>query len=144
MLEPQRFEKTLNICTKTYKVRTTAQMKVLDFFLELQKTVLFVEQTKGEILAKRVQEAENRLTVMTGYRVRVTENCGSQLCRVLPNTWQGEDCTRLDCGHGGYKLENCKRRNVLYESFCTACKHKRPVGWKWMESRWILCWRNRT
>ena len=34
--------------------------------------VLFVDQTKGGILAKRLQEAENRLAVLTGYRIKVT------------------------------------------------------------------------
>ena len=101
-------------------------------------SVLFVDQTKGGILAKRLQEAEHRLAGMTGYRVRVTESCGSKLCRVLPNTnpWQGEDCTRLNCftcGQGGDKLENCKQRNVLYESFCTECNPedlKDGNGWR--------------
>ena len=37
-------------------------------------SVLFVDQTKGGILAKRLQEAEDRLAAITGYRIRVTEN----------------------------------------------------------------------
>ena len=42
-------------------------------------SVLFVDQTKGGILAKRLQEAKDLLAVLTGYRIRVTESCGTQL-----------------------------------------------------------------
>ena len=77
-------------------------------------------------MAKRLQIAEDRLAKVTGYRVRVTETSGSQLRRVLPNTnpWQGMDCKRQECytcNQGGEKLENCKKRNILYESSCVLC-----------------------
>ena len=49
-------------------------------------TVLFVDQTPGGELAKRLQKVEDRLSLITGYRVRVTETADSQLCRILPNT----------------------------------------------------------
>ena len=49
-------------------------------------TVLFVDQTVGGVLAKRLQMAEDRLAKVTGYRVRITETSGSQLRRVLQNT----------------------------------------------------------
>ena len=95
-------------------------------------SVLFVDQTKGGILAKRLQEAEDRLAILTGYRIRVTESCGTQLSRILPNTnpWNGEDCTRPECyscRQGDEKLQNCKQRNILYESYCTICN---PEGLK--------------
>ena len=88
--------------------------------------VLFVDQTAGGELARRLQEAETRLGQMTGYRVRIAETSGSQLCRILPNTnpWSGRDCGRggcYTCSQGGDSLEDCKRRNVLYESICTEC-----------------------
>ena len=90
-------------------------------------TVMFVDQTVGGELAKRLQAAEDRLALMTGYRVRVSETSGSQLCRILPNTnpWSGSHCGRANCytcGQGGEKLEDCKRRNVLYELSCTLCE----------------------
>ena len=74
-------------------------------------TVLFVDQTPGGELAKRLQKVEDRLSLITGYRVRVTETAGSQLCRILPNTnpWKGLDCMRNDCypcSHGGGKLQD--------------------------------------
>ena len=88
--------------------------------------VLFVEQTAGGELARRLQEAETRLGKMTGYRIRIAETSGSQLCRVLPNTnpWAGGDCGRVGrytCSQRGENLEDCKRRNVLYKSVCMEC-----------------------
>ena len=89
-------------------------------------TVLFVDQTPGGELAKRLQKVEDRLSLITGYRVRVTETSGTQLCRVLPNTnpWKGMDCLREDCytcSQGGEKQEDCKKRSILYESGCLDC-----------------------
>ena len=62
-------------------------------------TVMFVDQTVGGELAKRLQAAEDRMALMTGYRVRVSETSGSQLCRILPNTnpWSGSHCGRANC-----------------------------------------------
>ena len=95
-------------------------------------SVLFADQTKGGILAKRLQEAEDSLAVLTGYGIKVTESCGTKLCRVLPNTnpWSGVDCSRSDCyscRQGDEKIQNCKQRNILYESYCTICN---PEGLK--------------
>ena len=89
-------------------------------------TVLFVDQTPGGELAKKLQKIEDRLSLITGYRVRVTETAGSQLCRILPNTnpWKGLDCMRADCypcSQGGEKLQDCKKRNIVYESSCLEC-----------------------
>ena len=63
---------------------------------------------------------------MTGYRVRITETAGSQLCRILPytNPWKGPDCQRANCytcSQGDEKLVDCKQRNFLYESICQVC-----------------------
>ena len=90
-------------------------------------SVMFVEQTAGGELAKRLQEAEDRLAGMTGYRVRMTETSGSKLCHLLPNTnpWSGRHCERSQCytcNQGGERLEDCKRRNLLYESSCSKCQ----------------------
>ena len=88
--------------------------------------VMFVDQTMGGVLAKRLQEVEDRLAGVTGYRIRMVESAGTQLRRLLPNTnpWAGGDCGRercYTCNQGGEKREDCKRRNILYESSCTVC-----------------------
>ena len=49
-------------------------------------TVMFVDQTVGGMLAKRLQKAEDAIAEMVGYRVRMVETSGTQLCRLLPNT----------------------------------------------------------
>ena len=62
-------------------------------------TVMFIDQTVGGVLARRLQEAEDRIAEITGYRIRMVESSGTQLRRILPNTnpWSGQDCSRLTC-----------------------------------------------
>ena len=110
--------------------------------------VMFVEQTVGGILAKRLQEVEDRLADMTGYRVRITEMSGSQLCRILPNTnpWGNQDCQRGDCftcSQSGENLEDCKGRNLLYETMCELCNKdvlegQQKPGSKWKEFKTMV------
>ena len=88
--------------------------------------VMFVDQTTGGILAKMLQEVEDRMARATGYRIRMVELSGSKLCHLLPNTnpWSGNDCGRVNCvlcSQGGEKRIECKRRNILYESECVMC-----------------------
>jgi hypothetical protein len=100
------------------KPRNTADIPLL--------TVLFIEQTPGRELARRLQKVEERIASITGYRVRIAETSGSQLRRLLPNTnpWAGTECGRgqcYTCSQGSEVLEDCRRRNILYESYCTIC-----------------------
>ena len=88
--------------------------------------VMFVDQTVGGWLAKRLQEVQDRLSRSTGYRIRIVELSGSKLCHLLPHTnpWADQDCGRdncAPCGQGGERLVQCKRRNILYESECVLC-----------------------
>ena len=90
-------------------------------------SVLFVENTKHGLLAKRLQEVEKRLAGTTSFRVRVTEMAGMALSRLLPSTnpWGQSDCGRVDCvicSQDDENKQDCKRRNVLYESSCTVCR----------------------
>ena len=94
---------------------------------------MFVDNTVNGELARRLQAAEDRLSRMTGYRIKMIETCGSQLCTLLPytNPWSGSDCNRRDCytcGQGGDKLEDCKKRNILYESSCSGCRVPKTDG----------------
>ena len=106
-------------------------------------SVMFVEQTPGGRLAKLLQEAEDRLSEMTGFRIRITETSGSKLCHTLPNTnpWAGTVCGRsrcFPCSQGTEKIEDCKRRNILYESSCGQCKddHEQRYGDKPTRRGW--------
>ena len=55
--------------------------------------VMLVDQAMGGVLVKRLQEVEDRLAGVTGYRIRMLESAGTQLRRLLPNTnpWAGGD-----------------------------------------------------
>ena len=75
------------------------------------RSVIFLDNTAGGLLAKRFQEAES---------------AGTPLSMLLPSTnpWGPQDCTRLDCvtcNQGDEKRINCRKRNVLYESECILC-----------------------
>ena len=88
--------------------------------------VMFIDQTPGGMLAKKLQEVEDRLAGASGYRIRMVELSGTQLQRLLPNTnpWSGQNCGRINCytcDQGGEVLQDCKRRNILYESKCVIC-----------------------
>ena len=68
-----------------------------------------------------------RLAGMTAFRVRITETAGMPLSRLLPSTnpWGASDCGQLDrlvCDQGDEVKQDCKRRNILYESSCTICR----------------------
>ena len=70
---------------------------------------------------------------MVGYRIRVVESSGTQLCRLLPNTnpWAGQHCGRVGCytcNQGDENLQNCRMRNILYESSCTLCNPPQDEG----------------
>ena len=63
------------------------------------------------------------LGLKTGYRVRIVENAGSALKMLLPSTnpWGNRDCQRLDClmcNQGDEKVQDCRRRNIIYENRC--------------------------
>ena len=62
-------------------------------------SVLFLEQTQGGALAKRLQQAELELGMKTGFRMRVVENAGTALKRVFSSTnpWGSKECGRPDC-----------------------------------------------
>ena len=103
--------------------------------------VMFVDQTVGGVLAKMLQEVEDRLADITGYRVRITEMSGSKLCRILSNTnpWGNRDCERKDCytcSQSGERLENCKGRNLLYETMCELCNKEVLDGQQKQGSKW--------
>ena len=88
-------------------------------------SVLFIDQTVGGELARRLQQVEDRLADVSGYRIRISETSGTQLCRLLPSTnpWGNMDCSRKDCYlfNQDECKANCKKRNVIYESTCILC-----------------------
>jgi hypothetical protein len=96
------------------------------------KSVLFVDNTIGGVLYKRLQESEDGSGSMSGYRVRVAEAAGTPLSVLLPSTnpWGPMDCQRDDCvtcKQDDERRIDCRRRNILYESECMVCAASKPV-----------------
>ena len=90
------------------------------------RSVLFVDNTVGGGLYKRLQESEDATGNMSGYRVRVAEAAGTPLSILLPSTnpWGPMDCQRQDCvtcHQGDEQRIDCRKRNILYESECVIC-----------------------
>ena len=97
------------------------------------RSVLFVNFSKGGTLAKGVRGVLQRLEPLLGFRVKVQEKGGSKLQSILSNKhiWKGGKCGRHDCHpckQGGDKVENCFKRNVLYESRCNVCNPDGDTG----------------
>ena len=89
-------------------------------------SVCFIDNTANSILVRRIQGVEDEVGSKVDYRVRMTEAVGTPMSLLLTNNnpWGTKDCQREDCqtcAQGDEKQIDCKKRNVLYESFCTLC-----------------------
>ena len=90
-------------------------------------SVLFVEQTPGGELASRFRQAEQSLSEITGFRVKIVERNGTQVKNILhnPNPWAEEACPRPECypcKTGEKKC--CFQRNIVYTNRCIQCKEQ--------------------
>jgi hypothetical protein len=90
------------------------------------RTVLFVEQTRGGELAKRLRSIGKRTENMMGFRTKIVEGVGSKLKNLLPNSnpWKGVACSRegcIPCAQPGDRKQDCRKRNIIYESKCVIC-----------------------
>ena len=106
------------------------------------RSVMFVDNTAGGILAKRFQQAEEEAGQVTGYRMRITETAGTPLSMLLPSTnpWGPQDCLREDCttcNQMDEKRIDCRKRNILYESECALCKTAKDAGDEGMLKRGV-------
>ena len=90
------------------------------------RTVLFVENTRGGELAKRLRSVEKRTENMMGFKTKIVEGVGSKLKNLLPNSnpWKGAGCARegcIPCAQPGDRKQDCRKRNIVYESKCVIC-----------------------
>ena len=97
------------------------------------RTVLFVENTPGGELARRIREVLSKNEGTLGFRIKVVERAGTPLARQFPltNLFGGIPCGRDDCttcAQGGDNLPPCTRRNVVYENVCTTCHPEAAEG----------------
>ena len=76
---------------------------------------------------KKLQNGEDRNAEVIGRRTKMVEMGGTKLGQLLSNSdpWSGGACERMDCytchQGGSDRLEDCFRRNILYESRCVVC-----------------------
>ena len=89
--------------------------------------------TPGGELAKRLRSGEEQLRGPTGYVVKIVERAGEKVVDQLhkTNPWRGEDCNRQGCHHcwtkiktSKYKTQCCKKRSLIYETWCISCEEK--------------------
>ena len=80
---------------------------------------------------QRVLEAENKLGLQTGVKIKIVERTGVQLQQILTksNPWSGEDCGRMNCllchtkaASEKNKSQDCHKRNLVYETKCLTCE----------------------
>ena len=90
--------------------------------------VLFVENTKGGMLAKKMREIMENLKHILGYNIKIVERAGTPLKLMfsLAKIGEGGECGRGDCipctqDSRGEKLPPCRKRNILYENICLKC-----------------------
>ena len=90
------------------------------------RSIMFIDNTGGGELARRLQDAENELGSATGYRVKIAESAGTPMGMLLPSTnpWGPPNCERADCvpcSQADIKRLDCRKRNILYENRCELC-----------------------
>jgi len=91
--------------------------------------VIFIQHTEGSTLAKRIREKLCKLEEAGGnIKVKIVDEAGDKLVDLLhrSNPWDDSDCMRSDCvicSSAGEKDKKgtCKRRNIVYETFCIDC-----------------------
>ena len=64
------------------------------------------------------------------FKIKLVERAGNKIVDVLhkSDAWSMMDCEREDCLICKTETSNkgtCRRRNVLYETFCITCKNER-------------------
>ena len=90
------------------------------------RSVIFVDGSPKGSLGRNIREVQKRLNTILGYNTKVVECVGKKLKDLLPNTdpWSGQPCGRqscIPCGQNGDVKQNCRKRNVIYESKCEIC-----------------------
>ena len=91
------------------------------------KSVLFVEQTKGGVLARSLRNLLSRLAPTLGFGVKIVERTGASIRSMFSqgSLWEGTQCGRgkecITCSQGTETLPPCTRVSVVYENICALC-----------------------
>ena len=91
------------------------------------QAVMFVQHTPYSEMAKRMREKLNSLEKLGKFKIKIVERAGNKLVDVLhkSNAWGEKDCERIDClicNTSNAKKGSCRKRNVLYETYCITCE----------------------
>ena len=93
---------------------------------------MFVSQTHNGTLAKRLQKVENRISKLTGERIKIVERSGTSVKQMLikSNPWAGRPCGRDKCLSclNSEKPQNCFAKGVVYDINCMKCKEMADEG----------------
>ena len=84
-------------------------------------------RSTGSKLCKMLRAEEQKLTEVTGYKIKIVERSGDQIRRILckQNPFEGAPCGRdhyMVCKPGG--KGDCRIRNVTFETTCDICKQR--------------------
>ena len=95
-------------------------------------SVLFIQHTEKSELAKRLREKLETLEKVGRMKFKIVEKTGNKLEDLLhrSNAWGDSDCNREDCimcrtAGDCEKKGQCKKRNVIYETFCLKCEEEK-------------------
>ena len=104
-------------------------------------SVLFVQHTPRSELAKRIRDKLESLERIGNLKFKVVEKTGSKLEEILhkSDAWNNRDCGRSDCILCASATEEekkglCKRKNVVYETYCITCYEKE----KWKKKKYTV------
>ena len=91
--------------------------------------VIFIQYTEHSTLAKNIRRRLLDIEKVGQLKIKLVERAGDKLEELLhrSDAWSDRDCDRADClpcksaGENGAK-GSCKRRNVIYETYCISCQ----------------------
>ena len=94
-------------------------------------TVIFVPNTPGGLLIRKLREKEDELSRLTGFKIKFQEAGGSKLANSFSTELaRGKHCGRDPCPSCDSNVEerrpNCRSKNILYESICALCNPSDP------------------
>ena len=112
-------------------VRKEMKVKAVDYMRDVKpeaeaSTVMFVPNTKGGVLLRKFKGGEKTQSRMSGFMVKYAEAGGTQLSRMFnQDLGKGLHCGREVCppcdSSDEKKRQNCRTRNILYETYCSEC-----------------------
>ena len=113
---------------KKYRRAVKRKIKDRDEEEEIPTGVVFIQHTLHSRLAKNIRERLNKLEESSGkLKIKIVERGGNKLTDLLhkSNAWSELDCDREDClicKTENSKKGSCRRRNILYETYCITCQ----------------------